>query len=261
MSEEHDHDLTPDVSTETIERIDELEAESPMEMAQAVATDRNIRELLPFAGGGLLLLSALRSLGNGQLRALPKGAAAAALLSYGLRKRRSSEPETFGPDTGGIEGGTDGKDSSDQAHAAANREDAGHESQIDASGDVSESAQLGEEGETGSRVEFTENPEQSEPRTKPAQVGEDKDPRREADDDDEVEVDVSDTAMAEEVAEATGPDPEQAQPSQTDGIEPEETPEEDASDMKVEPGEDADSTETEDDASEGDEDEDEDGDQ
>ncbi|MDQ2050514.1 hypothetical protein RBH26_08440 [Natronolimnohabitans sp. A-GB9] len=252
MSEEHDNDLSAEIPTETVE---ELASQRPVEAATAV-TPGDKRGLLSLAGGGVLLLSALKSLRKGQLRALPKGAVAAGLLSYGLRRQRSSGPETFEPVTDEVEGGTDDKDVSDQAHAAAERPDSGRESQIDASGEVDDASQLGDEGDTGERVEFTEDAEGEEPRTKPEHVGEEEDPRRDTDDE-TVEIDVSETAMAEETSEATGPDPEQAQPSQTDSIEPEESPEEDASDMKVEPGEDSDSASDEPDesASEGDEDE------
>ncbi|WP_121741617.1 prolipoprotein diacylglyceryl transferase [Natronorubrum halophilum] len=235
MSEERDYDL----STDELERIESLETGSPIALARSVASGDTKRELLPLLGGGVVLLSALRSLGRGQLRALPKGVAAAGLLSYGLRNRRSSEASTFEPQTDEIEGGTEGKETSDHAHAAAERPDSGRESQIDAAGEIDDSAQLGDEGDTGSRVEFTDDADQEEPRTKPESGGDEADPRRDTEDG-PVEVDVSDTAMADEVSEATGPDPEQAQPSQTDAIEPEETPDEDASDMKVEPDEDAD---------------------
>lgn len=242
MSEEHDYDLAAEIPTEKLE---EYDVEKPVETAISIAGDPT-RVLLPVLGGGLLLLSALRSLVRGQFRAIPAGAVGAGLLSYGLRNRRSIGPETFEPSMEEIEGGTDGKETSDQASAAAERNDSGRASQIDAEGEIDESAQLGDEGETGSRIEFTDDAEGDEPRTKPEHAGDEEDPRRDTDDDDDtVEVDVSDTAMAEEVAEATGPDPEQAQPSQTDATEPEETPEEDASDMKVDPDEESDSTDDE----------------
>ncbi|WP_436345749.1 hypothetical protein [Natronorubrum sp. FCH18a] len=243
MSEEHDSDLAAEIPTEKLE---EYDVENPVETVTSVV-DNPQRVLLPLLGGGVLLLSALRSLKRGQFRAIPAGAVGAGLLSYGLRNRRSTEATTFEPDTAEIEGGTEGKETSDQASAAAERNDSGRTSQIDTSGDIHESAQLGDEGETGSRIEFTDDAEQDEPRTKPEHVGDEEDPRRNTDDDNDepVEIDVSDTAMAEEASEATGPDPEQAQPSQTDATEPEETPEEDASDMKVEPDEDADSTDDE----------------
>ncbi|WP_440763566.1 hypothetical protein [Natronorubrum sp. DTA7] len=251
MSEEHDSDLAANIPTEKLEAYD---VEKSVETATSIV-DNPKRVLLPLLGGGALLLSALRSLKRGQFRAIPKGVVGAGLLSYGLRNRRSSESPAFEPSTVEIEEGTDGKETSDEASAAAERTDSGRESQIDAEGTIDESAQLGEEVETGSRIEFTDDAEQDEPRTKPDHGGDEEDPRRSTDDDNEpVEVDVSDTAMAEEVAEATGPDPEQAQPSQTDAIEPEETPEEDASDMKVDPNEDADSTSDESEADASDED-------
>ncbi|QSX00194.1 hypothetical protein [Haloterrigena alkaliphila] len=243
MSEEPDHDLATELPTDAVEKLDEYDAKEPVEaVTSAVGGDR--KTVLALLGGGVLLLSALKSLRKGRLRGVLKAGAAAGLLRYGLRNRGSSEPETFEPTFDEIEGGSDEKDVSDAAHAAADRPDSGQESQIDAEGDVHESAQLGDEGETGSRVEFTDDTDMEETRTKPDSVGDEEDPRRDTDEDGDepVEVDVSDTAMAEETSEATGPDPEQAQPAQTDAIEPEETPDADASDMKVEPGEEADST-------------------
>lgn len=257
MSEEHDHDLATELPTEATEKLDEYDVDVPIDTALSIVGG-DFKSVVPLLGGGVVLLSALKSIGKGQLRAIPKAAVAAGLLSYGLRNRGGGEAETFRPTLDEIEGGTDGKDVSDAAHAAAERPDSGQESEIDADGDVHESAQLGDEGETGSRIEFTDETDEEETRTKPDHVGDEADPRRDTGDDDEtVEVDVSDTAMAEETAEATGPDPEQAQPSQTDAIEPEETPEEDASDMKVEPDEDADSTDDENEATEDGDDEDE----
>lgn len=244
MSEEPEHDLATELPTGAAEKLDEYDAKEPMEaVTSVVGGDR--KGVLALFGGGALLLSALKSLRKGQVRGVLKAGAAAGLLRYGLRNRGSSEAETFKPTLDEIESGSDEKDVSDAAHAAAERPDSGQESEIDAEGDVHESAQLGDEGETGSRVEFTDDEEMDEePRTKPDHVGDEEDPRRETDEDGDeaVEVDVSDTAMAEETSEAVGPDPEQAQPAQTDAIEPEETPDEDSSEMKVEPGEEADST-------------------
>ena len=242
MSEEHDHDLAAELPTEAAEKLDEYDVQEPVETVTSVIGG-DLKTVLPLLGGGVLLLSALKSLGKGQLRALPKAAVAAGLISYGFRNRASSdEAETFEPSFDEIEGGSD-KDVSDAAAAAAERPDTGQQSEIDAEGEVHESAQLGEEGETGSRIEFSDDEDADETRTKPEHVGDEEDPRRNTDDDDDetVDIDVSDTAMAEETSEATGPDPEQAQPAQTDATEPEETPEEDASDMKVDPGEESDS--------------------
>ena len=234
MSEDHDHDLATDIPTDAAEKIDEYGPEDPLEAVQSVVTG-DVRELLSLLGGGALLLSALRSLGKGQLRAIPKAAAAVGLLGYGLRQRRSSEAETFQPTLDEIEGGTDGKETTDQAAAAGGFTG---DRDIDENGGIPDSVQEDVEGE---RIEFTDDGDAEEPRTKPDDPGDEEDTQRDTDGD-EVEIDLSDSAMAEEASEATGPDPEQAQPAQTDSIEPEETPEEDASDMKVEPGEEADST-------------------
>lgn len=241
MTDEHEHDLQSTVEAEGLEEL----ADDPMNTAVSVATNSARDGKLAVLGGGLLLLSTLRSLARGQLRALPKAAAGAGLLKFGLRQRASSGPTTFEPSTDEIEGETDGKETSDEAHAAAERPDSGQESQIDESGEVAESAQLGDTDDEGSEIKFTDDPDETEPRSKPSAEKEDEDPRRNTDDD-TTEIDVSDTAMAEETAEATGPDPEQAQPTQTDSTEPEETPEEDASDMKVEPDDDESEDETDD---------------
>lgn len=227
-----DNELTVDVGTDTIDELQETE--EPLETAISIASDLPAGAV-PMAGGTVLLLSAIRSLARGNRRGILTAIGGAGLLRYGLSKRRASDRSTFEPNTDEIEGGTEGKESSDAAHAAASRPDSGRESQIDAEGEIDDSAQLGDEGDTGSRIEFTTDAEESEPRSKPGTEGED-DPRRDTDDE-SVKIDVSDSAMAEEMSEATGPDPEQAQPTQTDSIEPEETPEEDASEMQVEPDE------------------------
>lgn len=245
-----DHDLPTNVPGDQVAKLEELDVQNPVETATSVTADDVPSGALPLAGGGLLLVSTIRSLLKGQLRAIPKAIAAFGLLRYGLGKRRSSagadrgadDSTTFDPsaDVEDVAGGTEGKETSDAAHAAAERPDSGRESEIDASGEIDASSQLGDEGETGSRIEFIEDEDDgtSEPREKPDTELGDEDPRRNTDDDDDgVAIDVSDSAMADETSEATGPDPEQAQPTQTDSIEPEETPEEDASHMKVEPDE------------------------
>ncbi|WP_394739215.1 hypothetical protein [Natronococcus roseus] len=230
MTDEYDHDLQG-------EELEEL-ADDPMDAAREIAGESARDGRLAVVSGGLMLLSTLRSVARGQLRALPKAAVGAGLVAIGLRQRRTSEPTTFEPDLDEVDGETEDKETSDEAAAAAERPDAGQESQIDASGDVDEEPQLGEaDDDDGGEIEFTDDPEEDEPRSKPSADKDDEDPRRTTDDE-TTEVDVSETAMAEETAEATGPDPEQAQPTQTDSTEPEETPEEDASDMKVEPDED-----------------------
>ena len=249
MSEEHDHDLPSELPTDATEKLEEYDVDEPVAaVTSLVGVDP--RTVLSLLGGGVLLMSALKSLAKGQMRALPKAAAAAGLFSYGLRHRvPGDEVETFQPSFDEIEGGSDEKDVSDAAASDVSQSEAG---ELDESGDKPDAVQEDVEGD---RIEFTDDGDEEEPRTKPESVGGEEDPRRDTNDDDDeaVEIDVSDSAMAEEASEATGPDPEQAQPAQTDATEPEETPEEDASDMKVEPGEEADSTTDEDDAAEDDE--------
>ncbi|WP_265108734.1 hypothetical protein [Halosolutus halophilus] len=255
MTSDHDHDPQSDVGMERL--ADREEVSSPMKMAVAAARGGARNGALALAGGGVVLLSAVRSLARGQPRAIPKGLVGAGLVGVGLRQRRSGDRSTFQPRTDEIEGGTEGKAVSDAAHAAAERPDSGRESQIDASGEIDDSSQLGDEGDTGSKIEFTDDAAESEPYSKPGVEGGEEDPRRDTGDD-SVTIDVSDSATAEEMSEATGPDPEQAQPTQTDAIEPEETPSEDASEMQVDPDEDDDEAEAHDDggnAADGDPDE------
>lgn len=207
MSE--DHDPTTDTPMDRMESVEELASGTAVE---TVAAGDVGRVLLPVVGGSAVLLSALRSLGRGQLRAVPKAAVGAALFGYGLRNRRSSGPETFAPSTDGVESPTTETDAPDSARDET----------------------------SGSRIEFTDDGDDSEPRTKPDDVAESADPRRNTGDG--VEIDVSDSAMADEASEATGPDPEQAQPTRTDAIEPEDLPDEDGSDVNAEPDDGEDGT-------------------
>lgn len=283
MSEDPDHDLTAELPGADQERLEELADRAPLdpETAKDAVSGLDIPAgTLSLVGGGLLLLSALRSAGRGQLRAIPKGVAAAGLLSYGLGKRdaagefgvrsstglglRSDEDEssTFEPESvEDVEGGSDGKETSDTAAAAASRPDLSQQSEMDPeTGEIEESPTIDADGDGGSEIEFTEDADGS----KGGLEAEDDDPRRDtADDDEPLEIDVSDSAMADEASEAAGPTSEQAQPAQTDSVEPDETPEEDASHMKVEPddeedivdGEDEEAADGEDDAAAGESDE------
>ncbi|WP_049922887.1 hypothetical protein [Halopiger djelfimassiliensis] len=243
MTDQHNHDRVP-----IDESLDELEERTPAEAVSPLSNGAK-GGMLPLVGGGVLLLSALRSMLNGRLRSIPVGIAGAGLLRYGLRKRRSSDDESgaFEPSTEGIEGGTDDKAASDEAVTATGRPDA---VDIDETGDVPDDADLGDEEGSGSRVEFVADDEPDvpeEPRSKPGLDADVEDPRRNADD--ETDINLSDAAMAEEASEAAGPSPKQAQPTQTDATEPEETPDEDASEMKVDPDEDSDAASRSDDES------------
>ncbi|EMA41829.1 hypothetical protein [Halobiforma nitratireducens] len=240
---EHDHeyDSIPGVSSDELDRLPE-DADGPIDAAVAVALGDRLpsgADAAAAVGGGLLVLSALRSLRRGQLRAIPKAAGGVGLLAYafaGSSEDDGGDVGTFEPDVSDVASGTEGKTTTDQAHAAGTRPEHGRGPRVEDDGSLGDD----DGSRTGTGIEFTDDGE-AEPRSKPG-IDEEHDPRRNvADDEDEgVQIDVSDTAMADEASEAAGPDPEQAQPAQTDATEPEETPEEDASHMKVEPDEDPD---------------------
>lgn len=71
------------------------------------------------------------------------------------------------------------------------------------------------------------------PRSKPHLDGASADDPRRHEEEDGVDIDISEAALADEGSEATGPDPEQAQPASTEGTEPEPTPEEDVSHVQA----------------------------
>ncbi|MDJ1432569.1 hypothetical protein [Halostagnicola sp. A-GB9-2] len=200
---------------------------------------------LALAGGGAFVLAGVRSVARGRFRAIGQLALGGGLLKLGQYQRRNRDGtavERALAGRGALDGGgedetatdqTDGKAPSDEAHAATERHDLGRVSQTDEDGDVSSDAEFGtsRDDDSESEIEFTEETD-AEPRDRPGIDAEDDDPRRNTGDE-RVEIDVSDSALADEPAEATGPDPEQAQPSQTEGTEPEGTIEEDASHMRA----------------------------
>ncbi|ELY68539.1 hypothetical protein [Natrinema versiforme] len=247
MTDHHDHDTTTDGSMGAFDEIDDLEAldelDAPAERATSAASDAVSSGTLPILGGGLLLVAAIRSMARNRARAIPLGIAGSGLVGFGLQQRRSSGEDSSGvPD---VEGGTEGKETSDQASAAAERVDSGRESEIQPDGEISDERGIDDTDESGSQIEFTDEPGGDEDRSRPDLGDDEAEPRRETDTDD-VAVDVSNSAMADETSEATGPDPTQAQPTQTADTEPEASPAEDASDMKVEPSDDdEDDSETE----------------
>ncbi|MFC6766736.1 hypothetical protein, partial [Natrinema soli] len=184
----------------------------------------------------------IRSMAANRRRAIPLAIVGTGLVGFGLSKRRSSGES--GIDVPDVEGGTDGKETSDEASAAADRVDSGRESEIRSGGEVSAEPGIDDAAESGSEIDFTDEPDEDESRSRPDLGADEEEPRRETDAEG-VEVDVSDSAMADEASEATGPDPTQAQPTQTEDTEPEESPAEDASHMKVDPP-DADETDASD---------------
>lgn len=242
MTEDHDHDTTASAPIERIEPLQDVTPDDPLETAVSTATEGAKPGTLPLVGGGVFLVSALRAVASGRLRAIPYGLAGIGLVRYGLDRRRSSEDEQpFESSLEDVEGSTAGKETSDEAATATGGAE-GRE--IDETGDLPDAAVPDDaDDEGGSRVQFTtdEPGDREATRATPDLDEGAGDPRRT--DEDEVEVDLSQSAMAEEASEAAGPSHEQAQPTQTDATEPEETPEDDASHMKVEPDE-ADSRES-----------------
>ncbi|WP_435553186.1 hypothetical protein [Natrinema sp. CGMCC1.2065] len=234
----HDDDATTDESIDELPGFEDpadLEELADPESGLAAASEALGGGTVPILGGGLLLAAAIRSLAANRRRAIPLAVAGSALAGYGLRRRRSSAE---GGDVPDVEGGTEGKDVADAASAAAERVDSGRESEIEGDGEIADPG-IDDPADSGSRIEFTDEPDEDPSRSGPDLGSDEGDPRRETGTDG-VEVDVSDTAMADETSEATGPDPTQAQPTQTADTEPEASPAEDASEMKVEPPDDDD---------------------
>lgn len=145
--------------------------------------------------GGVLLASSLRTMRRNRGRATLQALAGAALVGFGLRQRRSRSDRSAGTNPRGVSGEPDVETETDP-----------------------------DEG----RVQFTDE-QDDEPRQRPHIEEGPEDPRYHEEEDDEVDIDLSEAAMADEASEATGPAPEQAQPAETEGTEPEPTAEEDAS--------------------------------
>jgi hypothetical protein len=238
MTANHDRDAPTESSLGEFAEIEDLEDLEPLETPTgriaSVASAAVANGTIPLLAGGLLLAAAIRSLAADRPRAIPLGVAGSGLVGFGLHRRRSSDesPTEGVPD---VEDGTEGKEMSDQASAAAERVDSGRESEIDEDGELSEERGIDAASEADSEPDFTDEPDEDPTQSGPTlDESEETDPRRQADAEG-TEIDVSDSAMADETSEATGPTPEQAQPTQTADTEPEASPAEDASEMKVEP--------------------------
>ena len=227
MTTDTDHDATTDISPNEGDDLEQLD--TPIGRAAAITADALESGTLPLVGGGLMLGAAIRSLAANRQRAIPLGIAGGALVGLGLQNRRSSREGV--PD---VESQTAGKETSDEASAAADRIDAGRVSEVQPGDEIADEPEIDETRDEGSEVAFTEEPDDDRSRSRPDLGAASKDPRRDTEDD-EVAVDVSDAALADEESEATGPDPRQAQPTQTEDTEPDESPAEDASNMTVDP--------------------------
>jgi hypothetical protein len=147
--------------------------------------------------------------------------AGAGLLAFGLRQRRSGGSET----------------EADEAHEDVSADAAAHREQSKVMSQ-SETNPRGTSGEPDvevqndeGNVEFTEEqgPGPSHQPDLKDEAGVE-DPRR--DHGDETEIDLSEAAMADEASEAVGPSSSQAEPAQTDTVEPERTSEKDSEEMQ-----------------------------
>lgn len=186
--------------------LDRLETDDEMDVETRLA-DRLRPESIALAGGAVVVVGAIRSLLRGRFRGLVQGVVGLALLRYGLRKRQSEETD----------GESSGKRVSDEAHEARERDEVDGQPRTDPVGEA--------EGDESGDVVFTDDSQG--PRSKPSLDADVEDPRM--NDDDPVEIDVSEASLADEASEAAGPSPEQAQPTRTDDTEPESTPDADAS--------------------------------
>jgi len=173
--------------------------------------------------GGALVVRALQSQRKG--RSLLYALGGAGLVAFGVRRRRSRTDEST-QESDHLDAGDTG--------TSEQRSDS-HQIDINPRGTDDEPDIETETGPDEGSIQFTEDrPE--EPRAEPdLDEPAPEDPRLD-DDDDITEIDLSEAAMADEASEAAGPAPEQAQPVQTEGTEPEPTPEADSSHMDVDEG-------------------------
>lgn len=178
--------MTDTANSETDEKLPLMSEEDNAGQKQPAPVLERVRKgaadgTLALAGGGLLLLAAVRSLANGKVRALGQAVLGGGLVGVGLRQRRNhSDPvadQSFG--------------------------------------------QIGAESESD-RSEAESSAEKSVSDEAHADVANRQNAIRER-----TELDESKAAVADEPGEATGPDPEQAQPSQTEATEPERDAEDD----------------------------------
>ena len=162
---------------------------------------------IPLAAGGILLARALRSRGgNGQTaRQILAGAT---LVGIGLRQRRHNRVTRADMVEDDHHTGTGTSEMRAESHVPdSNPREIEDEPSVQPDADA-ESIQFTEE-----QIDETdEDPSADDQRI----------------DDGTTEVDLSEASMADEPAEAAGPTSDQSQPTQTDAIEPEETPEEDS---------------------------------
>ena len=171
MTTNHENDAATDDLMDTFDDIDDVEdleeLESPIGDAASVAADALESGTLPLIGGGLALAAAIRSMAAKRRRAIPLAIVGTGLVGFGLSNRRSSGESGIETGMSDIEGGTEGKETSDEASAAAERVDSGRESEIQSDGEISAEPGIDDPAESGSAIDFTEEPDEDESRSRP----------------------------------------------------------------------------------------------
>ncbi|WP_306060463.1 hypothetical protein [Natronococcus wangiae] len=182
--------------------------------------------------GGLLLVDALRTAKRDKRRAGVLVLSGGVLLGLGLRQRRSEdETPTEGSDEATEHDGTESTSAdvgerkvSDEARAHRERSDVQHQPQKNPRGVSGEPDVETETDPDEGDIQFTTEQEAAETEPKPHLDSDAKDPRHTDDDpettDDHVTIDLSESAMADEASEASGPADEQSYPAR-EGTDPE----------------------------------------
>lgn len=181
--------------------------------------DRTRDGSLPLVAGVVALLAAARSALAGRRRAGVLALAGLGLTWFGVRRRSDA----------GSTGG-DAAPGSDESGRPGTPEDQGRLSETRPSGEVAGERRIdGDDRSEGDDVTYTDEPDGV---AQKPELDDPADPRLESEGED-VEVDVSEPALADEPAEATGPEAEQAQPARTEETEPESSPAADASHVEA----------------------------
>jgi len=148
-----------------------------------------------------------------------------ALLGIGLRQRRAGGPSAGASGATGRDRSQSG-DEETSVEAAAHREQSEvlHQSETNPRGVSGESDVETETGADEENVQFTTEQDEGAKAKPTLDGGEEEDPRRPEKEDpatpaDHVEVNLSESSMADEASEATGPDPEQTYPA-SEGTDP-----------------------------------------
>lgn len=201
----------------------EEEAGDTRARAVRFLTDRTRDGSLPLIAGAALFA---RSLRPSRSNTLLHGLAGTALVGVGLRQRRAR-----------ADGQADAPDDSDVPTGSSEQRAESHQPETNPRGTDGEPDVATDTEPDEGRIQFSEDQPDGWGSVPDLDQPADEDPR--LDDEAATEISLSEASLADEASEAAGPAPEQAQPTQTDEIEPEETPEEDSAEKKVDP-EDAD---------------------